>query len=516
VVGSSNKIYFHNDIPGDKSNNNIGCTLERDPKTIQDSGSSVNPECDKSILTTLSYDQHFDFYNGLRNRYILNTKSYTISDIDTTKRDIIRSEEEIKITEFFDNVVSPSFAELNTYLDSVITKIEGVPTDASAVKIIFDMEGSASLLNNIGSPDSDPSKYNVRLAKRRTDSLFKYAQTYINKRIGGREVSFINNSVDNIKKTIPSYNGVTLTNEDINNILGTMRDPLNPFSISSIHAADKRWAMITKTTITYTPTVEQIIKNELDQTERPKKIDYFRKRLSKLINSRIMPFHNESEYFQVLEREQPLAFLKIKDRLKFFQPAFHSTTPEGLNSRLTFLLQCTRAGNTIVKDKQQGLTNDTTPVENSIFGPPPVCVLRIGDFYHTKIVVTSINIDYDPLVWDMNPEGIGMQPMIANITMAFNYIGGQSLSQPIKELQNALSFNYFANTELYDVRSFSTGLTETELFDVDNLRDIELMNREIRKQINNSPLIDAPTQTNNNSNQINNFPDIGNVPTNIA
>ena len=55
------------------------------------------------------------------------------------------------------------------------------------------------------------------------------------------------------------------------------------------------------------------------------------------------------------------------------------------------------------------------------FGRPPVCVLRIGDFYHTKVVIDSMNIDFDPLVWDLNQEGIGVQPMIANVTLNFKF-----------------------------------------------------------------------------------------------
>jgi CCR4-NOT transcriptional regulation complex NOT5 subunit len=53
----------------------------------------------------------------------------------------------------------------------------------------------------------------------------------------------------------------------------------------------------------------------------------------------------------------------------------------------------------------------------------------------------------------MNYEGIGVQPMIANVDIQFSYIGGSSLGGPINELQNALSFNYFANTNLYDSRA---------------------------------------------------------------
>jgi hypothetical protein len=56
----------------------------------------------------------------------------------------------------------------------------------------------------------------------------------------------------------------------------------------------------------------------------------------------------------------------------------------------------------------------------------------------------------------MNPEGIGIQPMIASVSMNFNIIGGMGLKEPVERLQNALSFNYYANTEIYDERSVWT------------------------------------------------------------
>jgi hypothetical protein len=43
--------------------------------------------------------------------------------------------------------------------------------------------------------------------------------------------------------------------------------------------------------------------------------------------------------------------------------------------------------------------------------------------------------------------------MIANVTMQFDMIGGMGLEKPVEELQNALSFNYYANTEIYDERA---------------------------------------------------------------
>jgi hypothetical protein len=156
----------------------------------------------------------------------------------------------------------------------------------------------------------------------------------------------------------------------------------------------------------------------------------------------------EQNYFKYLEENDEFVYNSLKSKLKYFHPSFHSTTPEGLNSRLTFLLQCTRPGNTIQTKTEDGLKD--VDAENTAFGTPPICVLRIGDFYHTKIVVDSVSFSYDPLVFDLNPEGIGVQPMIATVSMNFKYIGGQGLEAPVSELQNALSNNYFANTELYE------------------------------------------------------------------
>ena len=43
--------------------------------------------------------------------------------------------------------------------------------------------------------------------------------------------------------------------------------------------------------------------------------------------------------------------------------------------------------------------------------------------------------------------------MIATVQMSIDLIGGQSLNGPINRLQNAVSFNYYANTEIYDPRA---------------------------------------------------------------
>ena len=168
----------------------------------------------------------------------------------------------------------------------------------------------------------------------------------------------------------------------------------------------------------------------------------------------IMKTLSEEYYFKKLEEDSPMIYSSLKEKLRYFHPGFHSMTPEGLNSRLTFLQQCLRPGNTI---PIKGLSdNSDINARNTTFGPPPVCVLRVGDFYHSKVVIRDLNIQFEENTWDLNPEGIGIQPMIAGITIQLNFLGGQGLEKPIERLQNALSSNFFANTEMYDERSEST------------------------------------------------------------
>ena len=53
----------------------------------------------------------------------------------------------------------------------------------------------------------------------------------------------------------------------------------------------------------------------------------------------------------------------------------------------------------------------------------------------------------------MNSEGIGMQPLLAQVNISFKFIGGGDLAGHVRRLQNAMSFNYYANTRLYDNRA---------------------------------------------------------------
>ena len=160
-------------------------------------------------------------------------------------------------------------------------------------------------------------------------------------------------------------------------------------------------------------------------------------------------YDNEGEFFKTLSTDEPFLHHLISDKIKYFDPAFHSISPEGFNARLTFLHQCTRQGST-VGNADSSVANTAY---NLAFGRPPVCVLRVGDFYYTKIIITSLSIQYEQPQWDMNPEGIGMMPMYADITMNFVFLGGSDLAGPIARLQNAVSFNYYANASVYDNRA---------------------------------------------------------------
>ena len=176
-------------------------------------------------------------------------------------------------------------------------------------------------------------------------------------------------------------------------------------------------------------------------------------------------YDNEYLYFSEIFDDK-LVYKKIVDKVKYFDPAFHSITPEGFNARLTFLHQCTRQGptNAVSSGRVKGRVIDEgghvieegSPdylkfAGNLAFGRAPYCILRIGDFFNTKICIDSMSISYDNngIQWDLNPEGVGVQPMYANISISFKFLGGQDITKPIERLQNAVTSNYYANASIY-------------------------------------------------------------------
>lgn len=167
-----------------------------------------------------------------------------------------------------------------------------------------------------------------------------------------------------------------------------------------------------------------------------------------IVENNKIRYDQEYHFFRALKEKDRMTYEKLMEKIQYFNPAYHSMTPEGFNARLTFLNQCMRQGNTVsASDRGAKSAN------NLAFGRPPYCVLRLGDFYNQMIVIDNISINYDPLVWDLNEEGIGVMPLIANISMSFKFIGGGDLGGPVRRLQNAMSFNYYANARLYDNRA---------------------------------------------------------------
>lgn len=165
-------------------------------------------------------------------------------------------------------------------------------------------------------------------------------------------------------------------------------------------------------------------------------------------------YDNEYLYFSEVMGDA-MVHKHIVDKVRFFDPAFHSVTPEGFNARLTFLHQCTRQGPTNAVSSGRVKVSDgddyLTFAGNLAFGRAPYCILRIGDFFNTKICIDSMSITYDNngVQWDLNPEGVGVQPMYANVSLSFKFLGGQDLVKPIERLQNAVTANYYANASVY-------------------------------------------------------------------
>ena len=161
--------------------------------------------------------------------------------------------------------------------------------------------------------------------------------------------------------------------------------------------------------------------------------------------------YNGDVFGQMGEKDGPQnGFLSIGNNT--FYPAFHSQTPDDFHKRLTFLQQCVRQGPSI----KRFVKFDSLSSNNSAFGRPPICILRIGDFFYTKVVIENVIINYQESSWDLNPEGRGMQPMIAEVSLQMKVIGGQSLRGPIDALQNAVSFNMYANSTYSKEGTYST------------------------------------------------------------
>ena len=376
-------------------------------------------------------------YETYLNTYIANKPTYIT--------EASKYSGQTEVESFFDKDITDSMSSLN----SLITK--SVEAANNGYTINIHLVGSAS------SPNS--SEYNVNLSKRRIDSVKK--QILENTKVaevnaGSKGKIIIVSETALGKDTGNCAEEFTGTYAEVKKIYSVQAMACRRTTISKIYINDPEQVEQPE------PTDEVINENVIPEgpllTEKIEKgpgapIKTQELQLKQDITKRLLRrMLTECDYFEQLTDDTSFLFEGIKEKVKYFNPTFHSITPEGLNSRLTFLQQCLRPGDTIPTIGPDGnpLQNDAL---NTSFGTPPICILRVGDFWHTKIAINQMSIRYEPLQLDLNPEGIGVQPMLADVNLSFYFIGGHGLKEPVAKLQNALSFNYYANTEMYDERA---------------------------------------------------------------
>ena len=381
-------------------------------------------------------------YSTILSEYISNKNTY-IKEANTDKVEQIKT--------FYNNFISSDDGTniIENKTKELANKIKKALEKQSTVTI--KLVGSASAPNSVA--------YNVNLSKRRIDSVKKYLLSFSDLDKYQDKLIF-DESAEGEQTTVTpgggSYGSYNCTDEITNTkdkIYSVQAMACRAVIINFIEEVPKE-----PEPVTTEPTIEEtIIPITLSgQTEVLRKQEEKTLRQTPDIAKKILRrLLSECDYFDMMNETTPTVYQGIKEKIKYFHPAFHSMTPEGLNSRLTFLQQCIRPGDTIPVIGEDGQPTKGG-VKNTAFGAPPICVLRIGDFYHTKIAIQQISINYEPLQFDLNPEGIGIQPMLADINMSFYFIGGQGLKEPVNRLQNALSFNYYGNTEIYDDRAIPT------------------------------------------------------------
>jgi len=412
---------------------------------------------------------------------------------------------------FFDDVVAENYDEIKEkFVDQLAQFLK--ENSNSTVTIFLEASASAPGTND----------YNIKLSERRGVSIIKFFtdNEKLKNFVANRRIIFPTVKALGESGEVRQYQGTQFVSniqtekcsEIISNNDSNTNDS-NP-NITSTKAMACRRVSISKIIVSSPQPVQKpanpnVPSGSVLQTnqERPiPRADLEPKyRNSDWVTKRIVRnLISECDYFETIKQETPMVYDSLKQKLKFFQPGFHSTTPEGLNSRLTFLQQCMRPGDTIptVNPQPDGSYQlDFNNAINTAFGIPPVLVLRIGDFYHTKIIPNSLQLQFEGL--DINPEGIGIQPMIASVTLGFNFVGGQGLANAVDRLQNALSFNYYANTEMWDERADTTDLNNLKVLSKDFLQLVQQPSAPTTNQVQNtSGLGNASTIGNRTTNVI--------------
>jgi outer membrane protein OmpA-like peptidoglycan-associated protein len=446
--------------------------LNRIPKKSDTSGTNVQKDQDTKDFESkfVDYGFYFDYnvgdgdYESLYNTYVSN------KDLIQTNSDTIdfKDAQQKNVTDFFTNVIENNYKFLTEGEESFIKKAEKILTNNNRIDI--ELEGTSS--------NEGGDVYNQGLSKQRSDSVVDFILSKLEKFKENIKITSksLGEKSDSTPKSSTNGPGGKITcSEPIEGVTGTLTNEESKYAVNSIAC---RRVIFKKVSVTPIPEKKEEEQKEVTINDSgginnvnpyiPKTNVQITEDVRQGIGKKILrKLLSECDYFDVLKNETPMAYNSIREKIKYFNPAFHSMTPEGLNARLTFLNQCVRPGDTIPVIGPDGKPKSNDAL-NTSFGSPPVLILRIGDFYHTKIIPRDLQINYDPYILDFNPEGIGLQPMIAKVTLSFDFIGGHGIARPVEQLQNALSFNYYANTEVYDERAAPTEDTsalDKEIFD---------------------------------------------------
>jgi len=404
-------------------------------------------------------DDSTSSFSSLYDTYILR-KPIIIDQSPTVTTPYISGPQQV--TTFFSNVIQWNYEQFNKNLTDIYNGFNS----GNVEKVRINLAGTESSSTN--------RSYNNRINSNRIESIKTYIKNYkpggAQKTLGEiaeSKITYVTASSESSVRTKSSsgygesYNcgekdtkKTDSTNVNTVNAMACRRIVISSINVQQKTPVAQNPANSNQPIVTSKNGTTNVVQNTNANRELP--VNSLSKKALRLLLS-------ECDYFETIKEYTPMVYDNLKEKLKFFNPAFHSTTPEGLNSRLTFLNQCLRPGETIpvVKSVNGKAELQYNNAVNTAFGSPPVLVLRVGDFYNTKIIPDNLAITYEGL--DLNPEGIGVQPMIANITLSFKFVGGSGIKDAVDRIQNALSFNYYANTEVYDDRAEDTQDLDTLL-----------------------------------------------------
>ena len=384
---------------------------------------------DKMFLNPL----HYEIKRGLDsaqdgNGFGLNDKIYFIPNKDTvspsgaTKWIFNENELPAGFSQYTVSGTTDYFGEnpLNKALNDVFRN----ETDREYYEIVIDGGSSKLFLNK------NEREYNLALGQRRIEA----AKILIE----GRLKALFNGNIA----------GISIVSNASTGSEGGSVEGAKPENMSMEKVKQERRAtiIIRRNSKEIKPKVQNLNQQQKDDVEQiQKEIESTESRLQELKNVMSDNLFNE-------RKKAMLNGFEAASKNNY-SPAFHTQTPEDFHKRLTFLQQCTRQG----AGKRYDVIDENGELRarNSVFGRQPICILRIGDFFYTKVIIDNVTVDYNDTTWDMNPEGFGMQPMIAKVTLQMKLIGGQSLKGPIDALQNAVSFNYYANSDYTDSGMYS-------------------------------------------------------------